>query len=545
MTVVNKLSDVDPTAITLCKQGANRQRIFLRKSAADPGAQVLEFQPAAPLRKSADDWSAIYCVVAVPDAEEDPGLTGDADSVDVWASEDEIRKAAHRLMKNGGYVNAAHDDGAAEGASIVESAVALTDMALVNPEGDPCQIRKGSWYVAIEPNDALRKSIEDGTVEAVSLEGTGVRTPVQKAKAPAASHRTCASCGAHMAKDASKCPNCGKAWVAKGHADVGPEARKKLKGLLDFYRKKPHPFAACVKDNTKRFGKDGAERVCATLKDIEQHDDTHWRKGGGKIAKSDVIDAQADALIAAGVSSDEAVDLLAAYMEEQRSVHDDSTAGVMRKMWRAVFPDQPEPQPIAKATVPDFRDRLAVQNLDERSWAAFTTLRQVMYDAVAGDDTDNASAIMRSSIDQFRDYLVGVLDDNPVALAKELGSLTIDQAAPAASQEDDVDDTRVKQLIEEATQPIAKSVEDLVAALPQVIAKAVTEAKPAATEEKPLTAADLKKAVDEFADKMDGMDTALVTLAKSVDQLADGGSSQDDREAVRKANGRQSLSLLD
>jgi hypothetical protein len=61
--------------------------------------------------------------------------------------------------------------------------------------------------------------------------------------------------------------------------DVGPDARKKLKGLLKHYAKKRHPFRECVRDNTKRFGKEGAERVCATLKDIIRGT-TKWRKGG-------------------------------------------------------------------------------------------------------------------------------------------------------------------------------------------------------------------------------------------------------------------------
>ena len=67
--------------------------------------------------------------------------------------------------------------------------------------------------------------------------------------------------------------------------DVTPADRKKLKGLLEYYAKKPHPFTACVRDNRKRFGP-GAEAVCATLKDIIRGT-THWRKGGHKSAMSD------------------------------------------------------------------------------------------------------------------------------------------------------------------------------------------------------------------------------------------------------------------
>lgn len=79
--------------------------------------------------------------------------------------------------------------------------------------------------------------------------------------------------------------------------DVGPAARKKLSGLIKYYMSKPHPFRACVKDNTKRFGVEGAKKVCATLKDIGEGT-THWRKGGKASAEYD-IDAMTDALVKA------------------------------------------------------------------------------------------------------------------------------------------------------------------------------------------------------------------------------------------------------
>lgn len=59
---------------------------------------------------------------------------------------------------------------------------------------------------------------------------------------------------------------------------VSPEHRKRLAGLLKFYAKKKHPFAACVRDNRKRFG-DRAENVCAVLKDMIRGT-TRWRAGG-------------------------------------------------------------------------------------------------------------------------------------------------------------------------------------------------------------------------------------------------------------------------
>lgn len=68
--------------------------------------------------------------------------------------------------------------------------------------------------------------------------------------------------------------------------DVGPDAREKLRNLLKFYAKKAHPFRACVRDNSKRFGPGRVEKVCATLKDMIKGT-THWRHGGhGAMAAS-------------------------------------------------------------------------------------------------------------------------------------------------------------------------------------------------------------------------------------------------------------------
>lgn len=50
-------------------------------------------------------------------------------------------------------------------------------------------------------------------------------------------------------------------------APVGSHAKIKLRNILKYYAKQPHPFRACVKDNLKRFGPGRTEAVCATLKD--------------------------------------------------------------------------------------------------------------------------------------------------------------------------------------------------------------------------------------------------------------------------------------
>jgi hypothetical protein len=202
------LRDVDPTCITICKKGANRQRIFLKKE-ADAGDANVVLPAPHDLMKTGDDWSAFYCVVAEPGAEEDPGQGSDQSIIDVWADESEIRKAAHRFAKNKGYVNRMHGALAEQGCHVVENAIALQDIAV----GDQT-IKKGSWYLAIEPSQEMRALVESGEITGVSLEGSGVRELLGKAASFAGAAR-CKSCGSKVAMDAKSCQNCGGSSLAK------------------------------------------------------------------------------------------------------------------------------------------------------------------------------------------------------------------------------------------------------------------------------------------------------------------------------------------
>jgi Caudovirus prohead serine protease len=80
--------------------------------------------------------------------------------------------------------------------------------------------------------------------------------------------------------------------LVKGAADVGPHAREKLRALIRYYMTKMHPWTECYRDNVKRFGAEGAKRVCAVLKDIGSGT-THWRK-------ADQLDTHVDRLLEAG-----------------------------------------------------------------------------------------------------------------------------------------------------------------------------------------------------------------------------------------------------
>lgn len=69
--------------------------------------------------------------------------------------------------------------------------------------------------------------------------------------------------------------------------DVGPHARKKLKGILDKYRKSATPFRDCKRDQIANgLPEKLANERCATLKDIIRGT-KNWRKGPKKMHASE------------------------------------------------------------------------------------------------------------------------------------------------------------------------------------------------------------------------------------------------------------------
>jgi hypothetical protein len=171
-----RLANVTVDCLAVVKEGANRKRFFLRKQDEVDERTLLTLPSSQRLLKT-DDWSAVYCVVAEPGAIEAGGLNA-PDVEDVWDSPDEIRKAAHSLLRNGGLVTKLHESLDPYG-SLVESAVALDDLRVENET-----IKKGSWYVAIEPSPEGKAAIEKGEFTGVSLEGHGERTPVDAELVP-------------------------------------------------------------------------------------------------------------------------------------------------------------------------------------------------------------------------------------------------------------------------------------------------------------------------------------------------------------------------
>lgn len=295
---VHLLSDVDVVAISLVDKGANRRKFYLRKMDAVETDHREEFEVPGPAKiVKNDDWSAVYCVVAEPGWRENPGVGADTSLEDEWESPDEIRRAAHKFMKNGGLVNKMHETLEPYG-SIVENFVAQATFNV----GEEV-VKEGAWVVGIEPTDEGKDAIEKGTFSGISIQGTGLRKLVEKkAGSEGPKAKICPKCKGTVAADKQVCQNCGYSFPGAKAASVkkvpGPPgtdisrnqaaARGSLKNLIAFYMKKPHPFTACVRDNTKRFGRERAERVCATLKDLGTGT-THWRHGGKKITKAEDV----------------------------------------------------------------------------------------------------------------------------------------------------------------------------------------------------------------------------------------------------------------
>lgn len=179
---VHLLHDVQPVALALCKQGANRQRIFLKKESDVDADKLMTLPGGQRLVKNAD-WSHFYCVVAEPDAFEDPGMgDGRGSGVeDRWRDADEIRKAAHFFAKSEQLVIGMHGSFEPYG-HVVENAVALADIAVPQADGTEQTIKKGSWYVGIEPSEAGKAAVDAGEFTGISLEGLGYRTPVELEK---------------------------------------------------------------------------------------------------------------------------------------------------------------------------------------------------------------------------------------------------------------------------------------------------------------------------------------------------------------------------
>ncbi len=98
--------------------------------------------------------------------------------------------------------------------------------------------------------------------------------------------------------------------VALTQADVSPEDKKKLKGILKWMAKSPHPFTKCKKALLAHgWSEERANKTCAVLKDV-QRGTTKWRKGAKMSISASNEDLAEVAHSFADLSEREAINLL-------------------------------------------------------------------------------------------------------------------------------------------------------------------------------------------------------------------------------------------
>lgn len=485
MPTVTHLLDVDPVAVSLVSKGANRQRFFLMKSDPD-GMPLLAEEPTdgyeelaelpfvEGLLKADAEWSAVYCVVAAPGVRENPGMLASADDPDdEWASADEIRKAAHRFMKNGGLVNRMHEDLEPYG-QVVENAVALSDF-----EVDGHVISKGSWYLGIEPTAAGKAAIEAGEFTGVSLQGTGRRVAVEVEKADPKDQGTkgsdregkgtsqvCPKCKSKVKLGVTKCPNCGatlsggtgKDTVAKA-GTVAHERTigSKGKGLFGMPGKQLPAYMQHVYNDLVEKGHPTGSATYRLAVGVVQK----WARGGDGVKPDTIAKAQA------------AVAEWEKLKAEARAKPNRGTKGALRKLAAAVGIELDED---LADPVDDFDDLTDLEEQIERVGSL---------DHEAAGSADNETTEDAEMADDSR---IEKLEETVTGLATSVASLTT------------------------ALAPLAKRLEEDAAPKPEELAEKLGTLEGGI--------ADLKKGLERLGQGSSTQPAATETVAKSDDPLA-------------------------
>ena len=527
MAATHALYDVDPYAITITKKGANRQRIFLKKAAEAVDVTLPAEHVLLKDAPGGGDWSVFYCVVAEPGAEEDGGLGADG-VVDVWKDEDEIRRAAHRFAKNRGYVNAMHGALEEQGCTVVENAIALSDFTV----GDET-IRKGSWYLAIEPTPDFKALVDSGEITGVSLEGTGMREVLTKRQFTAAERRKAPTADGDSfpietvqdlknairafgrAKNKAKV----KAHIiarakALGATSLLPDDWKVGKDTYDGAKKCPSCKGKVAQDAAKcqNCGHSFVQKA-ATM----AHERTIGSKGKNLFG---IPGAQLPAyiqhvyndLVQKGRPPGGATYRLAVGIVKNWAAGHDGKGGKVNadtqaKAQKAIAEWE---RLKARARADNVKKEHAV---DESKWRRLG----IALGFVAKTDDDDDESLT----DDERRLLEAFPSDPGTVVSK--------------NEEDDVDEQTQKRI--EAIEKSAEETRGAIASLTDLVEKLVahsTKQHERKDEEEP-DAAKLKKALESLSDEQGKVTVALAKIAEDVEKLATGASAQHrDAETVRK-----------
>jgi hypothetical protein len=487
MAPTHALYDVDPYALTICKKGANRQRIFLKKEHVEPTVHLPGRESL--IKDGGTDWSTFYCVVAAPGAEEDGGIGADG-VVDTWRDETEIRKAAHAFARNKGYVNAMHGAMAESGCTVVENAIALSDFDV-----DGTTIQKGSWYIAVEPSPEFKARVDSGDITGVSLEGTGMREALGKGPTYTGADK-CPSCNSKVAKDAATCPNCGaKSPVQKVSSRVYPSLERKpgKQNWVDYAGGLPDYIERIAKHLHYEQGMPIGRAIATAVSQVKK-----WAAGGEGVKP----DTQAKAQKAL------------AEWEEKKA------RGRLRKT---------NAHPVTwllKAV------GLAGDDVTEHEGEPLTEDEARALASVTVDNLDDSDRVLISQAY----YEDAPPEDADPASSAETGSVTDN---PPNTEEDDVDTAERVQKMEGTVADLKKASDgqsEAIGALTGLVEKLVAHHTKKQEEETPPTVAEVKKSMDDF---VGNVADNIAKMSADIERLAAGASHQTDeagRTPVQKSD---------
>ncbi len=151
------ITDAKIGFVSLVDKAANKKTFLITK--ADDGSAA--FTTYGRILKTDTENHFVTGIVYEPMVEDSQGN---------YMTETEITKAAHWFMKNGGDVDLQHCFKKCEGAEVVESYIAKSDMEIEGQE-----VKKGTWVMTMEITDAnVWKSIQKGEITGFSMGGAGV-----------------------------------------------------------------------------------------------------------------------------------------------------------------------------------------------------------------------------------------------------------------------------------------------------------------------------------------------------------------------------------
>jgi hypothetical protein len=159
ITKAHEITEAKISFVSLVDKAANKKKFLITK--ADSGSA--DFTTYGRILKADATNHFVTGIVYEPMVEDSQGD---------YMTEEEITKAAHWFMKNGGSVDVQHCFKKFDGAEVVESYVAKCDMEI-----DGQDVKKGTWIMTMEISDPdAWDSIQKGEITGFSMGGSGVHS---------------------------------------------------------------------------------------------------------------------------------------------------------------------------------------------------------------------------------------------------------------------------------------------------------------------------------------------------------------------------------